>query len=48
VIADADLHELDGIDPSKIMKKIKSNKTYREMRNKKERDGKFSWTLCLY
>ena len=48
VIADADLHELDGIDPSKIMKKIKSNKAYREMRNKKERDGKFSWTLCLY
>lgn len=48
VIADADLHELDGINPSKIMKKIKSNKTYREMRNKKERDGKFSWTLCLY
>ena len=48
VIADADLHELDGVDPSKIMKKIKSNRTYREMRNKKERDGKFSWTLCLY
>lgn len=48
VIADADLHELDGIEPSKIMKKIKSNKAYREMRNKKERDGKFSWTLCLY
>lgn len=48
VISESDLHELDGIEPSKIMQKIKSNKAYREMRNKKERDWNFSWTLCLY
>lgn len=48
VIADSNLHELDGIDPSKIMQRIKANKIYREMRNKKERDWNFSWTLCLY
>lgn len=48
VISESDLHELDGIDPSKIMQKIKANKAYREMRNKKERDWKFSWTICMY
>jgi len=48
VIADADLHELDGIEPSKIMKGIESKKMYREWRNKKEREWNFSWTLCLY
>ena len=48
VIAESDLHELDGIEPSKIMQKIKANKAYREMRNKKERDWKFSWTICMY
>ena len=48
VISESDLHELDGIEPSKIMQKIKANKAYREMRNKKERDWKFSWTICMY
>ena len=48
VIAESDLHELDGIEPSKMMKRVESNKAYREMRNKKERDWKFSWTCCLF
>lgn len=48
VISESDLHELDGIKPSKIMQKIKANKAYREMRNKKERDWNFSWTICMY
>lgn len=48
VVAESDLHELDWIEPSKIMQKIKANKAYREMRNKKERDWKFSWTICMY
>ncbi len=48
IIADSDLHELDWIEPSKIMKKIQANKMIRELRNKKEREWKFSWTLCLY
>ena len=48
VIAESDLHELDWITPSKMMKRVASNKAYREMRNKKERDWKFSWTCCLY
>lgn len=48
IIADADLHELDGIEPSKIMSRIKANRPFRELTNKKERDWKYSWTLCLY
>jgi len=36
VIADSDLHELDGIDPSKMMKRIKANKAFRDLRDKKE------------
>ena len=48
VVAESDLHELDWIEPSKMMKKIKANKSYWEMRNKKERDWNFSWTICMY
>ena len=48
VIADSDLHELDGIDPSKMMKRIKANKAFRELRDKKEREWKFSRTICMY
>lgn len=48
IIADTNLHELDGINPSKIMNKIKANRPYRELIDKKERDWLFSRTLCLY
>ena len=48
VIADSDLHELDGINPSKIMKKIKSHKKYRDLRDKKENEWKLSRTACMY
>ncbi|HKL43850.1 MAG TPA: aminopeptidase [Candidatus Absconditabacterales bacterium] len=48
IIAEADKHELDGIDTQKIMNRIKANKPFREMLDKKERNKKFSWTICLY
>ena len=48
VIADSDLHELDWIDPSKMMKRIAANRKFRDLRNKKEREWKFSWTICMY
>jgi hypothetical protein len=38
VIADADLHELDGIEPSKMMKRTKANRKYHSLRDKKERE----------
>jgi hypothetical protein len=32
------LHELDGIDPTKMMKRIQANKKLRYLRDKKERE----------
>jgi len=48
VVADSDLHELDWIDPSKIMKRTQSAKNLRKLRDKKEREWKFSRTICMY
>ena len=48
VIADSDLHELDGIEPSKMMKWRIANKPFREIRDQKEREWKFSRTICMY
>lgn len=48
IIADTDKHELEGIDPKMIMEKSKAFKPYMDWRNKKENEGKFTWTLGLY
>ncbi len=48
IIADADPHELSGIDPKKIMRRGEVMKRYREWRTEKEHKGKLSWTLALY
>jgi len=45
IIADADKHELEGIDPAKIMLSSKSVKFYRDALNEKENKGDFTWTL---
>jgi aminopeptidase len=48
MIADTDKHDLEGVDPKKIMEKSKAFKPYREWLDKKEEAGKFSWTFGLY
>ncbi len=48
IISDADLHELDWIDPHKIMKKTQANGEFRYLRDKKESEWKFSRVGCLY
>ena len=48
ILAETNLHELEGIDPQKIMQKNLSFKPYLDWRNKKENNGKFTWTLGLY
>jgi aminopeptidase len=48
IIADTDLHELEGIDPQKIMQKNMAMKPFIDWRNRKEINGKLSWTLGLY
>lgn len=48
VIADHDVHELDKVDPKKMMMVQKSSKPLMDWFNKKENDGKYTWTLALY
>lgn len=48
VIADHNVHELDGVDPKKMMLAQKSSKPLADWFNKKENDGKYTWTLALY
>lgn len=48
VLADHDVHELDKVDPKKIMLAQKSRKKVNQWLDKKENDGKYTWTLALY
>ena len=48
VISDSDLHALEGVDPSRIMRNGKSMKPLMDWRTQKENAGQFSWTLGLY
>jgi len=48
VIADHDVHEMDKVDPKKMMLAQKSMKPLIQWFDKKEHDGKYTWTLALY
>jgi aminopeptidase len=48
VIADHDVHELDNVDPKKIMTVQKSAKPLMKWFDAKENQGKYTWTLALY
>ena len=48
IISETDKHELEGIDPQKIMTKSKAFKPAKDWRDAKENAGKFTWTLALY
>lgn len=48
VIAEHDVHELDDVDPKKMMMVQKSNKPMVDWFNKKENNGLYTWTLALY
>ena len=48
VIAETDKHELEGIDPQKIIRHNLAFKPYIDWRQQKEAKGKLSWTLGLY
>ena len=48
VISEHDVHELDKVDPKKMMLSQKSRKPVMEWFDKKENDGKYTWTLALY
>lgn len=48
ILADANPHELKGIDPRKIMQRGVTLKPYKDWLNKKEWQGKFTWTIGMY
>jgi len=48
IISETDKHELEGIDPAKIMLQIKSGKPFKDRLDAKENAGKFTWTLALW
>ena len=48
IIAEIDKHELSEIDPKMIMIKGESHKPYKDWRDQKEAEGRFTWTLGLY
>jgi aminopeptidase len=48
IIAEHDLHELQGVDPQKIFLDSESKKLTRKWYSDKEYAGKFTWTLALY
>jgi len=48
VIADYNVHELDNIDPKKIMLHHKARKPLSDWFKNKENNGLYTWTLALY
>lgn len=48
IISETNKHELEGIDPQKIMLAQKSKKPYKDWLDQKENAGNFTWTLALY
>lgn len=48
ILAEADPHALKGIEGKKIMTRGKALKPFKDMLNRKEWNGKFTWTIALY
>jgi aminopeptidase len=48
VLAEADPHALDSVDPAKIMRQGAAMRPLLDWRGEKENAGRFSWTLGLY
>jgi aminopeptidase len=48
ILSDHDMHELDKVNPGKIILAQKSKKRLTEWLDKKEDQGRLTWTLALY
>jgi aminopeptidase len=48
IISEPDIHYLEGIPASRISMMNSARAPYMKMREKKEQEGKLSWSLCLY
>jgi aminopeptidase len=48
VLAETNYHELEGVDPKKIMDRNMVFKPYKDWRDAKENKGKLTWTIGMY
>ncbi len=48
IIADPDIHVFEGLPSSRISMMNSARAPWFQMREKKEQEGKLSWSLCLY
>lgn len=48
IVAETNKHELEGIDPKKLMIAQQAMKPYKDWRDEKENAGRLTWTLALY
>jgi aminopeptidase len=48
IISTSDPHELDGVDPKKILAGRQTVRPYRDWIARKEAEGRYTWTLALY
>ncbi|MCL4384027.1 aminopeptidase [Patescibacteria group bacterium] len=48
IIAETNKHELEGIDPKKIMDRSRTRLPYINWLNKKEAAGRYTWTIAMY
>lgn len=48
IVSDTNLHELEGIDPKKMMLRSLAFKPLKDWQDAKENSGKFTWTIGLY
>ncbi len=44
----SDLRELDGVDPDKLMLERRTTRSYKRWIDRKEAEGRYSWTLASY
>ncbi|MBL7699996.1 MAG: aminopeptidase [Chitinophagaceae bacterium] len=48
IVSEPDIHYLEGLPAAKITRMLSARAPYMKMREKKEQEGKLSWSLCLY
>ena len=48
ILADKDMHLMDGIDPKKMMMRGMAMKPFTDWRHEKEWGGKFTWSIAMY
>lgn len=48
IVAESDKHELEGVDPAKLMLRQKAMKPYRQWHQAKEAAGNLTWCVAMY